>query len=122
MIITEQYYFRSNKTVDISLWVLFCLLHGLFTVAEEVVLVGTLSKMVTSTIQTFSDGVRFTMYRLGSLLAFAIAGFVFPHMYVMTVVHILLIVILLLLVVGGRKSFKSPRVVVCGSLRSHKNM
>jgi len=112
MIIAEQYYFKRNKAIDISVWVLFCVLHGLFTVAEEVALVGSLSKMVSSSIQTFSDGVRFTMYRLGSLVAFAISAFVFPYMYIISIVHICVIVVLILLLIVGRRSFMSPRIVV----------
>ena len=69
------------------MWVVFILLHGLFTLAEEVCLVGILAKMVSSSIQTFADGVRFTMYRLGSVLGFAISVYVFPYMDIVAVVH-----------------------------------
>ena len=105
-------YFSDILILDVFLWVIFCVLDTFLLIVEEVFLVGCLANMVGSSIQVFSDGVRLTMYRLGSLLALTTSALVFDQILIVGSVHLFIIAVCLVGLYIRRKSFSNQRILI----------
>lgn len=104
--------FNNNLTFDYLVWSVFCMLYALLVVMEEVFLVGCLAKMVTSSIQTFTDSIRLTMYRLGALVALMTSALVFQWIEIVACVHIVIILIGFIILYVRREGFMNPKIII----------
>ena len=113
-IITEIFFHRLTEdfAVNVLLWVVWVTMYAFLVVVEEVFLVGTLAKMVSSEHQVFADGVRLTVYRLGAITALSSSALVFEYMDVVAPMHGCVVVVLAALLVVRRERFKNPKVVI----------
>ena len=118
VIMTGVYMFMfcydDNTALDIFLWVIYCLLHGVVTLVEEVFFVGVMAKLVSSSMQTFADSIRLSAYRLGALIAFSTSAFAFSSLAEVGTIHIVIMVALVLLLIARRKTIQNPQIVIFG--------
>ena len=118
VIMTGEYMFMfcydDNTALDIFLWVIICLLHGIVTLAEEVFFVGVMAKLVSSSMQIFADSIRLSACRLGTLIAFSTSTFAFSSLVEVGTIHIVIMVALVLLLIARRKTIQNPQIVIFG--------
>ena len=113
-IIVEIFFHRvtDNVAVNVFLWSIFDILYASLVIVEEVFLVGTLAKMVSSDHQVFADGVRLTVYRLGAITALSSSALIFEQMDVVAPIHVCIVVVLTICMVMRRRQLKNPVIVI----------
>ena len=78
---------------------------------EEVFLIGTLAKMVSSDIQTFSESIRAAMCNVGAIVALLTAALVYDWVITASVVYIGIVVTAIMAMIWRRNYLQNPSVV-----------
>ena len=112
LIFTVMFHYNKNFILNIFLWIIFCTMYIFIAAVEEVFLVSTLARMVSSKYQVFADGFRLTLFRMGGVVAFSTSPLIFDKMDIVSYIHISVIMVFLVILIIRRESFKHPTIVI----------
>ena len=104
--------YNTNLYLNISLWIMYCVLYIPNIVVEEIFLVGALAQMVSSKYQVFADGIRLTAYRMGGITALSMSALIFDRMNIVATVHVGIILLCFVLLIIRRETLKNPTIVI----------
>ena len=101
-----------DRVGNIFLWAIFVAIYGIPIIVEEVFLVSTLAKLVTSRHQIMTDSIRLIFYRLGAECATLTSGVLYRCFDFVVPVHVCVIFAALCLLVMRRRTYQDPKLVI----------
>ncbi|XP_066921343.1 major facilitator superfamily domain-containing protein 8-like [Clytia hemisphaerica] len=102
---------RPGSTVSILLWIGYTLWFAIVIIMEEVFFINTMSRLIPSSIQAFSESVRLSFSRAGAVIGLLTAAFSFHYIHYVCAGYLVITGIVMVLLIWRRKRFQHPQVI-----------
>ncbi|XP_065651698.1 uncharacterized protein LOC101238818 [Hydra vulgaris] len=102
-------YFPYNKFLNNILCIVYMVSFAGTPIVVYVFFVNTQAKMVNSSILTFVDSIRNSIYSLGAFLAFCFSAFIFDYVEIFGTLYAVIMIVIGILFILRRKHIINPK-------------
>ncbi|XP_047145192.1 uncharacterized protein LOC101238818 [Hydra vulgaris] len=102
-------YFPYNKFLNIFLCIIYMVSFAGTPIVVYVFFVNTQAKMVNSSILTFVDSIRSSIYSVGAFLAFCFSAFIFDYVEIFGTLYAVIMIVIGILFILRNKHMINPK-------------